>query len=365
MKKIITILLAILLCVGLAACGSKENNNNNTNTNNTNTNNSSKKVTDTAKKIADKYGVKIDAIYKDYAVCEGEEKPDRDELYFFLEEGKDNQGRLSDMQSFVDYFKTLADDGKVYTNDEFDQEWFEEVLDNELLTYNKFAIKKDGKGLVIVQNQYDNKWSSEARKDMYTYNLTFFEVEAKTETSEPVIIGGETSKFKDSRAIKFYSQFEGGEMYMEYEVETDDESGLMTLAVKGTKTYIDTTTQDGGVKLIIENDKMYMISDESMMVFEMALQSEYEGLLQAMPVQEDINEETFRVGSKEVEGKVYYTESWDEPEGTTTLCFDGDTLVYIITEIPDSVSRIKIVNFSYKVDDKLFEVPDGYTLYSY
>ena len=46
------------------------------------------------------------------------------------------------------------------------------------------------------------------------------------------------------------------------------------------------------------------------------------------------------------------------------MCFDGNDLKYMISTIDGMEMVIKVVEISNKVDDKLFELPSGYTQFA-
>ncbi|MBR3693512.1 MAG: hypothetical protein IKL88_03200, partial [Erysipelotrichales bacterium] len=67
-------------------------------------------------------------------------------------------------------------------------------------------------------------------------------------------------------------------------------------------------------------------------------------------------------GSREIDGKKYDTEEWIVDGASAVMCFDGDDLVYIISGFEGEEMMMKIAKFDNKVDPKLFEIPDDYTM---
>ena len=155
----------------------------------------------------------------------------------------------------------------------------------------------------------------------------------------------------------FYSQFTNGNMYMAYEFEEEGTVYKMETATLDGKTW--SRSNYGGMEsTVIDDDEyMYVIDDESKMVYKMQSYSE--------DVVNMLNEEEMAMcqmttGTRTIDGKEYFTEEWADDEGSTIMCFDGGTLAYEIGIWEGEETLIKILSYSANVDSSLFELPDGY-----
>ena len=52
------------------------------------------------------------------------------------------------------------------------------------------------------------------------------------------------------------------------------------------------------------------------------------------------------------------------PGAKSILCFDGDKLAYMVGEFEGEEMVIKVIKIDSKVDDSLFELPEGYQIMS-
>ena len=131
MKKFLVGLLTLILCFTLVGCGEKENKENKGNNDNTENKeetkkNTEKQVTEIAKTSAEKYKVNPEAMGIEYEVIDGyyQEENKHLELLVYLNKEYDRDAKVNLHNTLVDYFKTIADDGKVYNlylDEEYDK----------------------------------------------------------------------------------------------------------------------------------------------------------------------------------------------------------------------------------------------------
>ena len=127
-KKLLIGVLALIMCFTLVGCGKTESNNNNNSNNNQkeNSTNAEKTVTSEAKTSASKYKIDTDKLPVEYEVIDGyyQEENGNLELRVYLNKEYSKEEKINLHNSLVDYFKTVADDGKVYNlylDEEYDK----------------------------------------------------------------------------------------------------------------------------------------------------------------------------------------------------------------------------------------------------
>ncbi len=171
------------------------------------------------------------------------------------------------------------------------------------------------------------------------------------------------SGFAGTKTGKFYSQFANGRMYMEYETPVEGQTMSATTATDGERVYSE-TKMDGvsaGVSLMIGED-MYIIDHASELILKMSLGSDAQTIAGAVLEESDVSMDELKTGTREIDGKTYDTEEWVVEGASSIMCFDGNNLAYIIGSIEGTEMVMKILKTSDKVDDSLFEIPNGYTV---
>ena len=134
-------------------------------------------------------------------------------------------------------------------------------------------------------------------------------------------------------------------------------------ASNGDRTYSE-TKMDGaslGVNIMVGED-MYTIDHASKMVIKMSLQANAQTIASAVLEESDVDMGGFQTGTREIDGKTYDTEELIVEGASAIYCFDGDDLAYIISSFEGQEAVMKIVEATDKVDDSLFEIPEGYTM---
>ena len=125
-KKLIISILVLVICFTLSGCGKTENNDNNNDNQTNNSNKVVKTITTEAKTSASNYKINLDEIPVEYELIDGyyQDANGNLELRIYLNKTYTKEEKIALHNSLVDYFKTIADDGKtynLYTDDEYDK----------------------------------------------------------------------------------------------------------------------------------------------------------------------------------------------------------------------------------------------------
>ena len=173
----------------------------------------------------------------------------------------------------------------------------------------------------------------------------------------------ELSPWLKTKTGQFYSQFKDGKTYMKYETEYEGMAMQMISATSGDKTYSETLSdgQSTGTSLMIGED-MYAIDHGSKMIVKMSLEANAQQMVDVMLDEEDVDPASVVNGTYTVDGKTYETEEWIMEDAKTILCFDGKDLAYMVGVYGEDEMILKVLEISDKVDDFLFELPEGYQM---
>ncbi len=171
----------------------------------------------------------------------------------------------------------------------------------------------------------------------------------------------ELSPWLKTKTGQFYSQFTDGKMYMKYETEYDGITMQMVNATHGDKTFSETFMdgQSTGTSLMIGNE-MYAIDHANKMIVKMSLEATGQEMVDVMMEEGDVDPANVVNGTYTIDGKTYETEEWIMEDAKTILCFDGKDLAYIVGVFESEEMILKVLEVSDKVDDSLFELPEGY-----
>lgn len=163
---------------------------------------------------------------------------------------------------------------------------------------------------------------------------------------------------------KFYSQFTDGKMYLEYEMEMEGTLITVISATDGDKMYSESKMNGMSTGVtIVDGEDMYVVDHTSKMVIKMSNAMEQAAMAGTSVIEEeDVDMGDLVRGTREIDGKKYDTEEWIVDGDSAVMCFDGDDLVYIISGFEGEEMMMKIAKFDNKVDPKLFEIPDDYTM---
>ncbi len=163
-----------------------------------------------------------------------------------------------------------------------------------------------------------------------------------------------------TKSGQFYDQFKDGKMYMEYETEQDGAMVKIVTATNGKKVYVNTTVEGQDVDMIVDGQTVYTIFHDYRAYSEMPTTADINQQMFNVMSEDDVDVAKMEIGTREVDGKTYDSESWEDETGKSTLCFEGNKLVYMIAETGGETMTIKVLKASSDVNDSLFEIPEGY-----
>lgn len=172
--------------------------------------------------------------------------------------------------------------------------------------------------------------------------------------------------YKDTKTGKYFSQFEGKEIYMDIEVRSA-ETGVMSMiiATDGEKSYVNTNIVGmGNSEMISTKETLYMLDRQNKVVYESAVQSDAEATTSSATLikEDDVDMSDYTVGTYTIDSTTYETEEWVIDGANCIVCFDGDDVVYMITTDGQVEVFMKFNSISTEVDASLFEIPDGFQI---
>jgi len=336
MKKIFTLLLALVMVLSLAACGGG-NNDETPDSSQQQEQNTPDPGTDKPGNIpaANEGGSRADWDYADYAdYTDGVPEPPFNYTI---------SGILMDSLSF----KSEASVDEISA-------WKETLLDSgaeEVREGETWAVI-DGKHLIEMNG-------ITAGVAQFYISLDDRPVSGASQDDNSVDLSG----YLGTKTGKFYSQFADGRMYMEYEMEMEGQTMTMISVTDGDRNYSE--TKMGGESMgvsIMDGEDMYTIDHASKMVVKMSIGASAQTIAGAVLEESDVDMGDLKTGTREIDGKTYDTEEWVVEGAASIMCFDGDTLAYMIGAFEGEEVVMKVIEVSNNVDDSLFVIPDGYTL---
>lgn len=172
--------------------------------------------------------------------------------------------------------------------------------------------------------------------------------------------------YKDTKTGKYFSQFEGKELYMDMEVRSA-ETGVMSMiiATDGENSYVNSTIVGmGSSEMISTKDTLYMLDRQNKIAYQSAVQSDAEATTSSTTVikEDDVDMTDYKVGTYTIDNTTYDTEEWVIDGANCIVCFDGDDVVYMITTDGQVEVFMKFNSISTEVDASLFEIPDGFQI---
>ena len=145
-------------------------------------------------------------------------------------------------------------------------------------------------------------------------------------------------------------------------MEYQEQTVKVDSATFGDKTYNKTTTNGTEAVSIIDKEYMYAIDHNTKSVIKMSMANINQPSVDTMIEEGDINMDELVKGSREINGKTYETEEWLIDGMKSIMCFDGDNLAYMISELEGEEYKIKVTSINKTVDESLFEIPKDYTV---
>lgn len=186
----------------------------------------------------------------------------------------------------------------------------------------------------------------------------------KGKTTENTVLDG-----SESRVSKLCSELKEEKAFSF--ITTLDEQNKIYYAKKDNTAYIDTIYQGKESKFIIKDGNSYLLLDDQKVYY---TYQNNETDLEKVTFQLGLaNDKQYMEGKEKIDNKKYNYEEFEgitsflvkdidteeEQTAKTRFYFNGNKLVYIKTIIGDYQELLK-VEVSYKVDDKLFEIPSNY-----
>ncbi|MBE6007572.1 MAG: hypothetical protein E7235_00030 [Lachnospiraceae bacterium] len=164
---------------------------------------------------------------------------------------------------------------------------------------------------------------------------------------------------------KFYSQFASGKMYMEYETEMEGMTITAISATMGDKVYSESILDGMSTgSTIMEGEDIYIIDHNTKMVIKMssALNADAQTIAANIVEENDVDLNELIEGKMEIDGKTYDTEEWMIEGAKSIMCFDGNNLKYMVSEMDGMQYIIKVIEISDNVDESLFDIPSDYQM---
>lgn len=172
----------------------------------------------------------------------------------------------------------------------------------------------------------------------------------------------------DSKTYKFSQEYLTGNFSLSIRTSgEDDESMDIEYAYSDKNVFCDIVSSDGHFIQIMKDGFYYTLLPEDKIYISTPVADD---TVIEMPIFQNYDElanETYTVGTTVVStdnGDVMleYEAFSSAPE--VKYCFDGDNLVYIVTEDEGASSICEIKNISKDVDNNLFEIPSDYEEFS-
>ena len=150
----------------------------------------------------------------------------------------------------------------------------------------------------------------------------------------------------NGQKIKTENQFKGDKLYSKTDI--DGTPGTITI-LKGDYMYSLISATKTGIKMEAPESVRDALENSS------GIAEAFKGYLKDVTV-----------GTTEVDGQKYDSETVriekEDHYMEATYCFDGDELVYIISDADGEKTTLKYLAYDDKVDEGVFEIPSGYTI---
>lgn len=136
----------------------------------------------------------------------------------------------------------------------------------------------------------------------------------------------------------------------------------ITLVVAGERTAFKMETESISTTTIIEEKKMHLINHEAKMVMVMPIDDDIIDDNDALEPQDidAVNMEYVGNGTRDFMGSDRHYEEYKVDDGRVFYYFDGKDLVGMEMIAEDSSLLIELESMTDKVDESIFEIPEGY-----
>ncbi len=168
--------------------------------------------------------------------------------------------------------------------------------------------------------------------------------------------------------VGFFENIREYPVYLEMKATFDGRIGKVSIAIKSDDTIAVCTEENGtSIRVIINNEHGYMVSDDRKAAVdygelpEGAAEEIVDSLLNStfsLP-DYDLDKIEVKTGTKKYKKKEYLYEKITIETGDPLYVY-ADTKTKQIKYLVQGNSECKIAEFTHKVDDSLFEIPEGY-----
>lgn len=180
---------------------------------------------------------------------------------------------------------------------------------------------------------------------------------------------GSVSEKGNSKLSQTYAELQSKQTFS-FKTTLDNKNSTY-YAKKDGAAYIDKDYQGQNSEYLIKDGNTYLLLDDRKIYY--TYKNNETDLEKVLKQIETIKEQEYTEGKEKIENKEYKYEEYegvteflvkniettDEQVAKTRFYFDNGKLVYIKTIIGTQEETLK-VDISYEVDDKLFEIPEGY-----
>lgn len=190
----------------------------------------------------------------------------------------------------------------------------------------------------------------------------------------------EKEKIKDilnlnSKTYNFFNEILNGNEYqikikgkIYLEIGDDEGEKIITIAKKGKNSYtqISFTNDDSKLTMFTKGNTTYVLINETKVYFTINKnEKEYSNENSSdnvLMTKEDLNEmknSTYIKGKKEINGENLYYEEYEDSNGNITQYYFKNNQIKYISAKNDG-EKVEVTEFKTKVDESLFEIPEGY-----
>lgn len=168
-----------------------------------------------------------------------------------------------------------------------------------------------------------------------------------------------------TKTLAYFQKFlSGGEYTMEMKTAVQGVEVITKSAFKGDMMYSEGDMDGIKSVMVMRDGYQYVIDHSSKMVIKTQVVDN--GAVMDMFSDEAANYETaVSSGTTEYNGKTYDYEEFTVEGETVQYLFDGDDLKIIKATVEGSESIVEIISLEKGADEKLFEIPQDYRVFSY
>lgn len=179
----------------------------------------------------------------------------------------------------------------------------------------------------------------------------------------------------NSKTYKFFNEILNGNEYQikikgKLYLEIGDDGGekIITIAKKGKNSYtqINFTDKDSKLTMFTKGNTTYVLINETKVYFTINKSEEQNNTESSndnvLMTKEDLNEmkdSKYIKGKSKINGENLYYEEYEDSNGNITqYYFKNNQIKYIVAK--NDGEKVEVTEFKNKVDESLFEIPEGY-----